>query len=108
MLGEAALRTLVCTPKTLAGQLDKLLSVTRLPAVELGIIGFAQPTPVFPFTAFSVRNDDLIVIERLTGTALKKTVRGPAAPCAASPRTSGHGTEARRLMATAAESLRSA
>jgi hypothetical protein len=39
----------------------------RLPAVELGIIGFARPMPVFPFTAFSVRDDDLIVIERLTG-----------------------------------------
>jgi transcriptional regulator with XRE-family HTH domain len=67
VLGEAALRTLVCTPETLAGQLDKLLSVMRLPAVELGIIGFSQPMPVFPFTAFSVRDDDLIVIERLTG-----------------------------------------
>ena len=32
-----------------------------------GIIGFSQPMPVFPFTAFSVRDDDLIVIERLTG-----------------------------------------
>jgi hypothetical protein len=26
-----------------------------------------QPMPVFPFTAFSVRENDLIVIERLTG-----------------------------------------
>ena len=67
VLGEAALRTLVCTPETLAGQLSKLLSVIRLPALELGIIGFSQPMPVFPFTAFSVRDDDLIVIERLTG-----------------------------------------
>jgi diketogulonate reductase-like aldo/keto reductase len=67
VLGEAALRTLVCTPETLAGQLSKLLSVIQLPALELGIIGFSQPMPVFPFTAFSVRDDDLIVIERLTG-----------------------------------------
>jgi hypothetical protein len=60
------LRTLVCTPESLAGQLDKLLSVIRLPALELGMIGFSQPMPVFPFTAFSVRDDDLIMIERLT------------------------------------------
>src|SRR5258707_14884278 len=33
VLGEAALRTLVCTPETLAGQLSKLLSVIRLPAL---------------------------------------------------------------------------
>lgn len=67
VLGEAALRTLVCAPETLAGQLGKLLSVIRLPTLELGIIGFSQPMPVFPFTAFSVRDNDLIVIERLTG-----------------------------------------
>jgi Domain of unknown function (DUF5753) len=67
VLGEAASRTLVCTPDTLAGQLGKLLSVIRLPTLELGIIVFSQPMPVFPFTAFSVRDNDLIVIERLTG-----------------------------------------
>jgi transcriptional regulator with XRE-family HTH domain len=77
VLGEAALRTLVCTPKALAGQLDKLLSVMRLPAVELGIIGFSQPMPVFPFTAFSVRDDDLIVIERLTGEQYLRAEESP-------------------------------
>jgi transcriptional regulator with XRE-family HTH domain len=77
VLGEAALRTLVCTPKTLTGQLDKLLSVMRLPAVELGIIGFSQPMPVFPFTAFSVRDDDLIVIERLTGEQYLRAEESP-------------------------------
>ena len=75
--GEAALRTLVCTPKRLAGQLEKLLSVMRLPAVELGIIGFSQPMPVFPFTAFSVRDDDLIVIERLTGEQYLRAEESP-------------------------------
>ncbi len=77
VLGEAALRTLVCTPETLAGQLSKLLSVIRLPALELGIIGFSQPMPVFPFTAFSVRDDDLIVIERLTGEQYRRAEERP-------------------------------
>ena len=45
VLGEAALQTLVCNPETLAGQLSKLLSVIRLPALELGIIGFSQRMP---------------------------------------------------------------
>ena len=66
VLYEAALRTLVCTPSTLVGQLRKLLAVDALPSVELGIIGFHQHMPVFPFTAFSVR-DELIVIDHLTG-----------------------------------------
>ena len=67
VLGEAALRTLVCTPQTLVGQLEKLLSVMQLPSVELGVIGFTQRMPVFPFVSFSVRDNDLIVIEGLTG-----------------------------------------
>lgn len=66
VLGEASLRTLVCTPATLAEQLGKLLSIAALPSVELGIIGFSQRMPVYPFTAFSVR-DDLVVIDHLTG-----------------------------------------
>jgi transcriptional regulator with XRE-family HTH domain len=67
VLGEAALRTLVCTPQTLIGQLEKLLSVMQLPSVQLGIIDFTQHMPVFPFVSFSVRDNDLIVIEGLTG-----------------------------------------
>jgi hypothetical protein len=77
VLGEAALRTLVCTPETLAGQLNKLLSVMRLPAVELGTIGFSQPMPVFPFTAFSIRDEDLVVIERLTGEQYLRADESP-------------------------------
>jgi transcriptional regulator with XRE-family HTH domain len=77
VLGEAALRTLVCRPETLGGQLEKLLSVIRLPALEMGIIGFSQPMPVFPFTAFSVRDDDLIVIERLTGEQYLRAEESP-------------------------------
>jgi hypothetical protein len=30
------------------------------------------PMPVFPFTAFSVRDQDLIVIERLTGEQYRR------------------------------------
>jgi transcriptional regulator with XRE-family HTH domain len=66
VLGEAALRTLVCTPPTLAGQLRKLLVIDALPTVELGVIGFHQHMPVYPFTAFSIR-DELVVIDHLTG-----------------------------------------
>ncbi|HEV2375964.1 MAG TPA: hypothetical protein VGS19_27825 [Streptosporangiaceae bacterium] len=45
----------------------KLDAVSRLPSVELGIIGFAQRMPVFPFVAFSVRDDNLVIVEHLTG-----------------------------------------
>ena len=67
VLGEAALRTLVCTPETLEEeQLRKLLTVAALPSVEIRVIGFHQRMPIFPSTAFSVR-DEMIVLDHLTG-----------------------------------------
>ena len=64
VLGEGALRTLVVTPEVLAGQLGKLLSVARLPSVELGVIGFRQRMPTYPL-GFRVYGDELIVTESI-------------------------------------------
>jgi transcriptional regulator with XRE-family HTH domain len=64
VLGEGALRTMVVAPATLAGQLEKLLSVGHLPAVELGIIGFSQRMPTYPL-GFRVYGDDLIITESI-------------------------------------------
>ena len=66
VISEAALRILVVSPETLAGQLDKLLSVIRLPSVELGVIGFGQRLPAYPF-GFRVYDDDLITVESISG-----------------------------------------
>jgi transcriptional regulator with XRE-family HTH domain len=66
VLGEGALRTLVVSPQTLAGQLGKLLSVMRLPSVELGVIGFGQRMPAYPL-GFRVYGDNLVVVESLAG-----------------------------------------
>jgi transcriptional regulator with XRE-family HTH domain len=67
VLGEAALRTLVVTPGTLADQLGKLLSVIRLPSVDLRVIGFGQHMAAYPIGGFRVYDDDLIVVESITG-----------------------------------------
>jgi len=32
-----------------------------------GTLGLSQPMPVFPFTAFSVRDDDLVIVESIAG-----------------------------------------
>lgn len=66
VLPEAALRTLLSTPATLAGQLQKLLAVAALPSVELGVIGFHQHIPIYTLTAFELL-DDAVIIEHLTG-----------------------------------------
>lgn len=67
VLSEAALRVLLTTPETMAGQLDKLLAVARLPAVDLGIIGFSQRMPAYSIGGFRVYDDDLIVVESMAG-----------------------------------------
>jgi transcriptional regulator with XRE-family HTH domain len=75
VLSEAALRVLVTTPETMAGQLGKLLAVVRLPAVELGIIGFGQRIPAYSIGGFRVYDDDLIVVESISG---EDEITGPA------------------------------
>lgn len=84
----------------------------RLPVVELGIIGFSQPMPLFPFTAFSIRDEDLVVIERLTGEQYLRVDESPEEVAAflkffdllrgaTSP-----GTEAEAIIKRALEDLR--
>ena len=61
VLGEAALRTLVVSPQTMIEQLHKLEMVAAVPTIELGIIGFHQRMPVYPFTAFGIRDNEVYV-----------------------------------------------
>lgn len=64
VLGEGALRTLVVPADVLAVQLGKLLTVMRLPTVELGIIGFGQRMPVYPL-GFRLYGDEMVVTESI-------------------------------------------
>lgn len=66
VLGEGALWTRVVPPQILAAQLGKLLSVLRLPSLELGIIGFKQKMPVYPL-GFRVYDNELAVTESIVG-----------------------------------------
>ncbi|HMG63885.1 MAG TPA: helix-turn-helix transcriptional regulator [Streptosporangiaceae bacterium] len=66
MLGEAALRTLIVPAPVLVAQLGKLLSVLRLPSVELGVIGFGQKMPVYPL-GFRLYDNEMAVTESIVG-----------------------------------------
>lgn len=65
VMGEAALRTRFGTRETLRGQLDRLVSVIGLDGVEIGVVPFSLPMPVFPLTGFELR-DDAVMIESIT------------------------------------------
>ena len=109
VLSEAALRVLATTPETMAGQLDKLLAVSRLPAVELGVIGFSQRIPAYSIGGFRVYDDDLIVVESISA---EPEITDPDEVAVylrafdALRQSAVTGDEARRLITAAAADLR--
>jgi hypothetical protein len=64
---EGALYTRVCSPETLAGQLDRLIALTSLPNVEFGIVPASAFVPVFPICMWQIYDAELVVIESMTG-----------------------------------------
>ena len=63
---EGALRCRVVSAPTLAGQLDRLMAVSGLSSLELGIIPFETAVPVFPLSGFRLY-DDLVIVESIVG-----------------------------------------
>ncbi len=63
---EAALRTQTVSAPTLLGQLDRLVAVSGLSTVELGIIPFGVQVPVWPLSGFRLY-DDLVIVESIVG-----------------------------------------
>jgi transcriptional regulator with XRE-family HTH domain len=64
---EAALRIRYGAADTMLGQLDRLLSLTGLPSLELGVIPFAAVVPVLGLSGFITYDDHLVIVETLTG-----------------------------------------
>lgn len=62
---EAALHTRFGSVETLVGQLDRLAAVTGLASVEISVIPFGTPLPVYPLTNFVIY-DDYVLIESIT------------------------------------------
>ena len=63
VLTEAALRYRRCSLEAQIAQLDRLMSLSALPNVRLGIIGFETPYAVGPWHAFWLRDKDRVTIE---------------------------------------------
>jgi transcriptional regulator with XRE-family HTH domain len=66
VLLEGALRGRAVSGPTLAGQLDRLIAVSGLPTLELGIIPFEAPVPIWPLGGFRLY-DDLVIVESIVG-----------------------------------------
>jgi hypothetical protein len=68
ILEEAVLRTRFGSEETMAGQLDRLLSVMSLPNVALGIIPSDVARAVVGATGFWIFDDDLVKLETPTAS----------------------------------------
>ncbi|MFE9169464.1 DUF5753 domain-containing protein [Streptomyces kebangsaanensis] len=60
---EHVLRWLICESTVMAVQLDRLVSLSRLPAVSIGVVPQAGRKPDFPMTCFSIHDDSLVIVE---------------------------------------------
>lgn len=60
---EHVLRWLVCEPMVMAVQLDRILSLARLPNVTVGVVPLSGRKPDFPMTCFSLLDDRLVLVE---------------------------------------------
>ncbi|WP_405654757.1 helix-turn-helix domain-containing protein [Streptomyces sp. NBC_00019] len=60
---EHVLRWLICEPVVMAVQLDRLVSLSRLPNVTVGVVPLTGRMPDFPMTCFSIHDDRLVIVE---------------------------------------------
>ena len=104
---EAALRYLLCPPQVMAGQLDRLLSISGLSNVTLAIIPPGVELAIAPMVGF-LTVDDLTVVETFTSqdnyvgseaATYDRITDGLMAEAVT-------GDEARRLITAAAADLR--
>jgi transcriptional regulator with XRE-family HTH domain len=63
VLGEQALRTNICGRDAMIGQLDRLLAVSALPSVSLGIIPARARITLAPENAFLIFDQRMVMIE---------------------------------------------
>lgn len=65
VLTEAVLRYQTCPPDVLAGQLDRLLALSSLRTLTVGVIPFSARLPVAPWHGFWIYDDSRVLVETL-------------------------------------------
>ncbi|MEU7830368.1 helix-turn-helix transcriptional regulator [Nonomuraea sp. NPDC049129] len=66
VLSEAALRTLLCPPQVMAGQLERLIALSLSQTLKVGIIPFTTVLPISPKHGFWIYDDRLATAETVT------------------------------------------
>ncbi len=60
---EHVLRWRIGQPALMATQMDRLVSLSRLPNVTIGVVPLDRRMPDFPMTCFSAHDDRLVIVE---------------------------------------------
>ncbi|MFB8212384.1 helix-turn-helix domain-containing protein [Streptomyces sp. NPDC056010] len=63
VITESVLRWRIVPPLVLVGQLDRLISASRLPNVDIRVIEPSAPQRDFPGHSFSIKDDRIVTIE---------------------------------------------
>ncbi|MFJ9948821.1 helix-turn-helix domain-containing protein [Kitasatospora sp. NPDC091207] len=75
ILTEQAVRWAVLPPRAMVMQIDRLISVSRLPNVRLGVIPLGKYIPECPLNTFTVYDSSLATVETETGIVVLRDRR---------------------------------
>lgn len=67
LIGQAALYNYPGQRRTMLGQLDRLVMLSGIETLRLGIVPFDVPMSVLPLCNFTIHDDELVIIESLSG-----------------------------------------
>ncbi|RAJ46248.1 helix-turn-helix protein [Kitasatospora sp. SolWspMP-SS2h] len=98
---EHVLRWLICPAPVMVTRLDRLVSLSRLPNVTVGVLSLGRPMPDFPMTCFSAHDDRLVIVETFHSeitTRDPKDVRLYLSTFARFDAAALHGSEMRTLV----------
>ncbi|MGV9311285.1 helix-turn-helix domain-containing protein [Streptomyces sp. NPDC003691] len=109
LLTEQAARWPVVPPAEMAAQLDRLVSLTHLPSVRIGVLPPQAPCVRGPMNTFTVYDERLVTVETFTGRLVFRDARDIAEYrqiFASYERIALFGNDARALFAEWAETFR--
>jgi transcriptional regulator with XRE-family HTH domain len=109
IITEAALRFLLCPRAAMLAQLDRLLAVTGLAHIKVGIIPFGVELPTTPQNAFILFDNDLAIVETFVGETMHHAEEAEAYAAAMDglAEEAWYDEQARSLIMQAANALRS-
>ncbi|WP_158273885.1 helix-turn-helix transcriptional regulator [Micromonospora sp. RP3T] len=109
LIFEAALRVLLCSPMDMLAQLDRVLNITDLSHITLGVIPFGRQLSIAPQNSFLLLGDELAIVETFIGEYMFHGEEAAAYSAAMGQlaNDAAYDGEARKLIGRAMAELRS-